>query len=190
MAGEESRPAAPVVQVPDAGPAPTSAVDVVATIARVGVLLRARGERMTRARRAVLDVLARDGGHLGAEEVVARVAGVVPGVHRATVYRTLDALGELGVVQHVHVRRTGTAYHLAHGGREHLHAECRRCGAVQDLPADLLDGVAGAVVRDLGFVVEPTHVALSGLCASCATPDARTVSARGGPPSSSPAATP
>jgi len=141
-----------------------------ATIEEVGTLLRSRGARMTRARRAVLTVLARDGGHLGAEEILGRATVLDPSVHRATVYRTLDALADLGVVQHVHVRRTGTAYHLAHGGREHLHAECRGCGAVQDLPADLLDDVVEAVGHRAGFTVEPTHVALSGLCAACAAP--------------------
>lgn len=135
-------------------------------IAEVGARLRARGERMTRPRRAVLTVLADERGHLGAEEVVGRVAAYDPRVHRATVYRTLDALADLGVVQHVHVRRTGTAYHLVrdHG---HLHAECQRCGTVQDLPLNLLDGVARVVARDHGFRLAPTHVALSGVCASC-----------------------
>ncbi|MCC2319640.1 Fur family transcriptional regulator [Cellulomonas xiejunii] len=153
------------------GVAGAVAVDPATTIERVGALLRARGERMTRARRAVLTVLACHGEHLGAEEIVGRVAALDAGVHRATVYRTLDALADLGVVQHVHVRRTGTAYHLAHGGREHLHAECRRCGAVQDLPGDLLDDVARTVLERDGFTVEPTHVALSGLCAACTTVD-------------------
>ncbi|MBO3087866.1 Fur family transcriptional regulator [Cellulomonas dongxiuzhuiae] len=160
-----------VVRRPAAAGAVAVAADPATTIERVGVLLRARGERMTRARRAVLTVLVGDGAHLGAEEVVGRVAALDAGVHRATVYRTLDALAGLGVVQHVHVRRTGTAYHLAHGGREHLHAECRRCGVVQDLPGDLLDDVARAVLDRDGFTVEPTHVALSGLCAACATVD-------------------
>lgn len=137
------------------------------TIERVGALLRARGARMTRARRAVLTVLARDGAHLGAEDVVARVAEQDVGVHRASVYRTLEALADLGVVQHVHVRRGGTAYHLVEEGREHLHAECRRCGVVVDLPSGLLDDVAGALARD-GFRLEPAHVALSGLCTACA----------------------
>lgn len=139
-----------------------------ATIEEVGTLLRSRGARMTRARRAVLTVLADDGGHLGAEEILGRAAALDPSVHRATVYRTLDALADLGVVQHVHVRRTGTAYHLTRGEREHLHAECRGCGAVQDLPADLLDDVVAAVARRDGFTVEPAHVALSGLCTACA----------------------
>ncbi|WP_182111449.1 Fur family transcriptional regulator [Actinotalea sp. JY-7876] len=141
--------------------------DAATTVARVRAMLRARGERMTRPRRAVLTVLSRADGHLGAEEILGAVAQEDPTVHRATVYRTLEALAALGVVQHVHVRRTGTAYHLAR--EAHLHAECQRCGVVQDLPAALLDDVARVVDREHGFALAATHVALSGVCRQCRT---------------------
>ncbi|MFC3689684.1 Fur family transcriptional regulator [Aquipuribacter hungaricus] len=153
------------------GPAhPVHTVDAPAeqVVAEVAELLRARGERMTGPRRAVLLVLARDAGHHAAEDVVRAVAALDPGVHRASVYRTLEALGELGVLQHVHVGHGGTAYHLLRRTDPHLHASCRSCGAVTDLPGDLLDDVAARVLASDGFVLEPTHVALSGTCARCA----------------------
>lgn len=133
----------------------------------VGGLLRARGERMTGPRKAVLTVLAQDGGHLGAEEVVTAVADVDATVHRASVYRALDALCDLGVVQHVHVGHGGTTYHLTRDSGAHVHAHCSRCGDVVDLPPDMLDAVAGRLARELGFRLDPTHVALSGVCARC-----------------------
>lgn len=132
----------------------------------VGDLLRARGERMTAPRRAVLTVLARREAHLGAEDIVEAVADVDPAVHRASVYRALEALSGLGVVQHVHVGHGGTAYHLI-DPQAHVHAQCRDCALILDLPADLLDGVAGALLARYAFVLEPGHVALSGLCERC-----------------------
>ena len=136
-------------------------------VERVGRLLRERGERMTGPRRAVLAVLAASGGHVGAEDVVAAVADVDPGVHRASVYRTLDALCDLGVVQHVHIGHGATAYHLVQGGDAHVHAQCSSCGAMVDLPLDVLEEAAGRMARDAGFVLDRTHVALSGTCAAC-----------------------
>jgi Fe2+ or Zn2+ uptake regulation protein len=136
----------------------------------VGRLLRARGERMTGPRKAVLAALASSGGHLGAEDVVAQVAAVDPGVHRASVYRTLDALCGLGVVQHVHIGHGATAYHLVHGGDPHVHAQCSSCGAMVDLPVDVLEGAGTRMRQEAGFVLDPTHVALSGTCATCAQP--------------------
>jgi Fur family ferric uptake transcriptional regulator len=138
-------------------------------VEQVGRLLRERGERMTGPRKAVLAVLAASGGHLGAEDVVAAVADVDPTVHRASVYRTLDALCDLGVVQHVHIGHGATAYHLVHAGDAHVHAQCNSCGAMVDLPIDVLEEAAGRMVREAGFVLDPTHVALSGTCAACAS---------------------
>jgi Fur family transcriptional regulator, ferric uptake regulator len=138
-------------------------------VEHVGRLLRERGERMTGPRRAVLAVLAASGGHLGAEDVVAAVADVDASVHRASVYRTLEALCDLGVVQHVHIGHGATAYHLVHGGDAHVHAQCSSCGAMVDLPVDVLDGAAERMAREAGFVLDPTHVALSGTCVACAS---------------------
>jgi len=135
----------------------------------VAVRLRARGERMTGPRRAVLTALVRHGGHVLAAEVVEAVADVDPSVHRASVYRTLETLSDLGVVQHLHLGHGGTAYHLSDGDHHHVHAQCQVCGGVEDLPADLLDTVAEQVVLRSGFVLDPGHVALSGTCRACAT---------------------
>jgi Fur family transcriptional regulator, ferric uptake regulator len=137
-------------------------------LAAVASRLRARGERMTTPRRAVLTALSAKGGHLTAEEIVEAVADVDAGVHRASVYRTLEALSALGVVQHVHVGHGGTAYHLVDDTGPHPHLQCRECGAVLDLPPKLLDPVARRLARDSGFELDPGHVALSGRCADCA----------------------
>jgi Fur family ferric uptake transcriptional regulator len=131
--------------------------------------LRALGQRSTAARRAVVEVLASTSEHIDAEQIGERVAATHPGVHRATVYRTLDTLTALDVVTHVHTGRGATAYHLAASvtGRHHLHAQCRVCERLFDLPDDLLDSVSERLAQ-AGFALEPHHVALSGICAPCA----------------------
>jgi Fur family ferric uptake transcriptional regulator len=131
--------------------------------------LRVTGHRMTVARRAVIDVLAGYGGHPTAEELCAEIETRVPGVHRATVYRTLETLAKLGVIRHVHMGHGTTAYHLvtAASGPEHLLAQCRACGVVIDLPGALLDAVGTEIAGSHGFLLEPRHVALSGTCAAC-----------------------
>ena len=145
---------------------PSEGDPVEAVIADAAALLRARGDRMTGPRRAVLTVLASRQSHLAPEQVVSAVAELDDGVHRASVYRALETLSELGLVQHVHLGHGTTAYHLAAEHR-HLHAACGRCGAVVDLPGDLLDDVAARLDDGQGFALDPTHVALSGTCATC-----------------------
>jgi Fur family ferric uptake transcriptional regulator len=153
---------------PVISPAPVAPTDPESLIADVATVLRARGERMTRPRRAVLTVLAGRNDHLSAEEIVDGVSLHDPAVHRASVYRTLETLSRLGIVQHVHVGHGGTAYHLAADGVRHPHVQCRVCGRVRDLPPDLLDEVAAVVAGRYGYVLDVGHVALSGTCPDCA----------------------
>lgn len=140
---------------------------VAQVVEAAAALLRARGDRMTAPRRAVLTVLAERRAHLSPDQVVAAVAAHDPAVHRASVYRALETLSQVGVVQHVHLGHGTTAYHLAVEHR-HLHAHCRECGRLVDLPGDLLDAAGERLSRELGFVLDAEHVALSGTCAECA----------------------
>lgn len=145
-----------------------------AAVALAEALLRRRSQRVTAGRRAVLQALDHLGGHPTATQVEAAVARLSPGVHRATVYRTLETLAALGVVTHVHTSHGTTAYHLAASStaRAHLHARCRRCGVMVDLPPDLLDGVRERVAATAAFTLDPAHVALSGTCVACDVPAA------------------
>ena len=146
--------------------------------------LRSAGERVTPARYAVLHVVdAADlaDEHLTAEQIGTRVADVEPSVHRATVYRTLTALVETGVLSHVHLGGTATVYHLTeptpaeqheHDAHDHGHAhvQCHVCGRVLDVAPDVFDEVAARLRADLGFTLDTGHAALLGTCRECRTP--------------------
>jgi Fur family ferric uptake transcriptional regulator len=138
---------------------------------RAEALLRAAGQRVTKPRVAVLScVLAAGGNHPSAEEVLNQVALRNAGVHRATVYRTLDGLAAAGVLRHVHLDRGLTAYHVVEPEpvHEHIHAQCASCGRVVDLPREILGGTAARVREISGFELDASHVALSGYCKDCA----------------------
>ncbi|CAN5649789.1 Fur family transcriptional regulator [soil metagenome] len=129
--------------------------------------LRQRGARVTGARRAVLgELVATDGEHLSAETLAERVQVAHPEVHLSTVYRALEAFEEAGVIAHVHLGHAPSTYHLA--GQAHHHAVCRACGAVVEVPPDVLDGAKERLQAELGFVLDPHHFALEGRCAKCA----------------------
>jgi Fur family ferric uptake transcriptional regulator len=81
------------------------------------------------------------------------------------VYRSLDALEDLNVVEHLHIGHGPTVYHLA--DEHHLHLICRQCGAVTELPERALDSLRTRVRRDHGFEIEPRHFAINGLCGDC-----------------------
>jgi Fur family ferric uptake transcriptional regulator len=140
-----------------------------AAISAAVATLRVHGERVTDARRAVIDVLARTHEHLSADQVVAALESSHPLVHRATVYRTLDVLAELGVVSHLHATGGATHYHLAASpaGHEHLHAHCRSCGAVIVIPVDALASASARIADETGFRIEPHQSTLVGVCREC-----------------------
>lgn len=136
----------------------------------------------------MLDESDRADEHLTAEQIGARVAELEPSVHRATVYRTLTALTEAGLLSHVHLGGAGTVYHLVptqpegdsageidsgtaaygHVHPRHAHVQCVECGRVLDVPRDALSGVAARLLDELGFVLDTSHAALLGRCAECA----------------------
>jgi Fur family transcriptional regulator, ferric uptake regulator len=89
-------------------------------------------------------------------------------VNRSTIYRALETLADLGVVQHIHSGRAATLYHLTADAGPHAHATCDSCGRVIDLPSGVLAAAAEQLQREQGFVLNPGHVALSGLCRDCA----------------------
>lgn len=127
--------------------------------------LRSAGGRLTEPRRAVIEALISGGDHPTADDLAAQVALHHPTVAKSTVYRTLDALSELGIVDHVHLGHGRAVYHLTND--TDLHLLCERCGAVAHIEADVLTESRRAIVDRTGFVLEPGHFALPGTCGNC-----------------------
>lgn len=133
----------------------------------LGERLHAHGMRLTSQRRRVLEAVSRLG-HSSPEAIVDAVAadGGSP-MSASTVYRSLDALQELGLISHTHVDHRVPSYHLT-SHATHVHLLCRRCGSVGEVPTELADGFVAGLAERTGFVADITHAAIHGLCARCA----------------------
>jgi Fur family ferric uptake transcriptional regulator len=128
--------------------------------------LRARGERITTARRAVItELLADDAEHLSADQLVERVNAKHPDVHLSTIYRTLEFLEHAGIISEVHAGGPAASYHLA--GHGHHHAMCDRCGTLVEFPDGDLRSLVQRLDRDHGFAATPRHLIITGLCRAC-----------------------
>lgn len=129
--------------------------------------LRAQGLRWTPQREAVVTVLAGADGHLTGAELVERCQLVDPRTIPSTVYRTLDALEELGLVQHGHGADGREEYHVRPGS-EHGHRYCAHCGRHWDIEpgSDAARRIVAAFADD-EFAVDLSHVTVVGRCASC-----------------------
>lgn len=127
--------------------------------------LRSHRERVTPARRAVLEVLVASADHLTAEEILERVEAVAPDVHLATVYRALETLTRVAIVEHAHLGHGPAVYHLA--ADDHHHLVCETCGAVTEAPASLFRSAERRMRDEFGFVPNSRHFAIVGRCRAC-----------------------
>ncbi|MBW3659074.1 MAG: transcriptional repressor [Actinobacteria bacterium] len=134
----------------------------------IAELLRARGHRVTRPRRAVWDVLRQAERHLTADEIARRLDAGDSGVNLASVYRSLALFSELALARE---SRLGDAeasrWEIAHPD-EHFHLVCQRCGAVDHHVGTLVEDVRDHLRRGHGFVTEDIELTVTGTCASCA----------------------
>src|SRR5919204_6394069 len=118
--------------------------------------LRAAGYRVTPQRLLIHQTLVELGRHVGAEELLEAVGERLPNVSLPTVYATLDALENAGLVWRVAAGR-GPALYDARPSNHH-HLVCRRCGAVEDLDARV--SLAGALTsaREHGFAPDGAEI--------------------------------
>jgi Fe2+ or Zn2+ uptake regulation protein len=124
------------------------------------------GLRLTRPRRAVMGLLAASDKPLTPLQVYATLRRTAPRTGVASVYRTLQALEELGLAERVHQPGGCQAYLPARGGHRHL-ILCRSCGKSRDFGGDRLGGLMAKVGRDLGYRIENHFLQLEGVCPDC-----------------------
>lgn len=143
----------------------TAAGSTSTSVEQVLAQLRARGGRVTTARRQLLEVLFESSAHRTAEDLAAQVQGRTPDVHISTIYRNLDELERLGVVVHVHLGHGPATYHLA--AVAHNHLVCERCGTAIEAPDELFRSLAADAQASFGFRIDPRHFAVLGRCKDC-----------------------
>jgi Fur family ferric uptake transcriptional regulator len=123
------------------------------------------GYRLTAPRRALLDKMRTLGNHFTAEEVQL----AAPEVGRATVFRTMKLMRELGVVCQVVLDDGAVVYQLADDdlADHHHHVICSECGKVVEFASDGLEDILAEVAAATGFEIDTHRLELYGRCASC-----------------------
>ena len=127
--------------------------------------LRARGYRLTPQRQLVLEAIGALG-HPTPEEVLASVRQTAHAVNISTVYRTLELLEGLGLIDHAHLGHGAPTYSVA-SADDHVHLVCRGCGAVDEVPRASVAGVAEELRDRRGFEVDLSHLTVFGRCRAC-----------------------
>jgi Fur family transcriptional regulator, ferric uptake regulator len=134
-------------------------------------LIRQRGGRSTKTRRAVIEALVRAAeDHRTAEELAVEVQSEYPSTNESTVYRTLELLEELGVVSHVHLGHGPSQWHLRQT-HPRWYLTCATCQKVAETAPHVFADLVSQVADSTGFTLDPGHFAVTGTCAECAARD-------------------
>ena len=132
--------------------------------------LRGAGFRSGGARAAVLDAMAEQACCLSAQELHQRVRADRRSVGIASVYRVLDELVELRLVQRIDVGDGIARYEPAQpDGEHHHHVVCGDCGKVEPFADSTLESAIESASKRLGFSVDAHEVVLRGECGDCRT---------------------
>ena len=136
---------------------------------------RSRGQRMTRPRKAILDILRESSRHMSVDELylAVRKAGKQAGV--TTIYRTLDCLTRAGALRKIALANGRSYYEISDKKtpRHHHHLICRNCQKVIDYSdfvkeeIRIIKKLEKVVARVHKFAVEDHQIAFTGLCKSC-----------------------
>lgn len=126
----------------------------------------AAGYRLTSPRRALARLVASREGHFSADELLTKSRRARLGVTRATIFRSLDVLADLGVVERLDLP-TGEHAFVACEPAHHHHIVCSSCGRSAGVADHGLEAVAEAIGRETGYRVDTHRLELFGRCPAC-----------------------
>jgi len=144
--------------------------------------LKENGYRLTMPRRIILDILNRANKHPSAEEIYLEAREIYPNIGMTTVYRTLDVLARVGLIQKFDFGDGRARYELIREPDDethHHHVVCKGCGKVIDYndffdeETELIRKAKRGLFEKFGFKVTDHVIQFYGLCNECQEKDGK-----------------
>ena len=128
--------------------------------------LRENKRKLTRPRQIVLDILTQSQRHLTPADIYRKAKTQYPHLGLATVYRTLNLLVELGLVQRVHFAEGCHSYAPTAQAHGH-HLVCSACGRAEEFSDCDLEPLMESLQAKTGFEINVHVLELMGRCPDC-----------------------
>lgn len=128
--------------------------------------LREKGLRLTPQREMILSAISKGDGHFSAEALMAVVRKRYPYLNKSVVYRNLERLTELGLLNQADFGKGYLEYEL-HGHPHHHHLVCQKCGKTTEIDEAILLSFYEKLKSKYNFEPSINHQAIKGFCASC-----------------------
>lgn len=103
--------------------------------------------------------------HVTADEVYDAIVKKHPYISRATVYRNLNLLSDMGEIRKMPMPSGPDRYdRLCH---DHYHARCVKCGQVFDVDMDFIVDLEKSIKNNQGFNFTGHDIIFKGICSKC-----------------------
>jgi Fur family transcriptional regulator, ferric uptake regulator len=131
--------------------------------------LAARGIRITSQRRLLVEIIQDSPRHLDAATLLEMAKKRVPGIDRATVYRTLAMLKDRGLIDELDLMHIEGEkhYYEAKTNRDHCHMACFRCGAIMEYTSSAFEELKKEMAQQSGFQIRVVRLEVGGFCKQC-----------------------
>lgn len=128
--------------------------------------LNSAGKRFTHQRALIMDIIRQGQGHLDADEIFRRAREKELRLSLSTVYRTLQMMKELGLVDELHFGENHHHYEVK-PTKEHYHLVCLGCGRVIEFSYPLSRYLKREVPELKDFDIDETEIRVAGYCNLC-----------------------
>jgi Fe2+ or Zn2+ uptake regulation protein len=144
--------------------------------------LGGKGIRITAQRRALIEVIQEAKEHLDAGSLLERARKRHAKLDRATVYRTIELLKKLRLIDELDLMHLEGEkhYYEVKTTRDHIHLACFRCGRIEEFASPLFEQLKVEISTESGFKIRVTRLEVGGACRTCAEQSSGVDSATGG----------
>lgn len=129
----------------------------------------AKGVRLTAQRRALIEVIQEAKKHLDAGSLLELARKREPSIDRATVYRTIELLKKLRLIDELDLMHLEGEKHFyeVKTKRDHAHLACFGCGRIEEISSPLFERLKAEIARQAGFTIRVTRLEVGGSCRIC-----------------------
>jgi Fur family transcriptional regulator, ferric uptake regulator len=132
--------------------------------------LLSKGVRLTAQRRALIEVIQEASEHLDAGSLLELARKRAPNLDRATVYRTIELLKKLRLVDELDLMHLEGEkhYYEVKTKRDHVHLACFRCRGIEEFTSPIFEQMKAEIAKQAGFTIRVTRLEIGGTCRACA----------------------
>lgn len=131
--------------------------------------LTAKGFRLTSQRKVLVETIEQSRKHLDAATLLKLARKREPRINRATVYRTLELLKKLQLVDELDLMHLEGEKHFyeVRPAHQHVHLACCGCGAILEFSSEIFDRLKSEITAQTGFKIEVARLEVGGNCRTC-----------------------